>query len=320
MTPKVSPRQLRYFLVIARSGSISRASQQLHIAQPSLSQHMAALEEQLGVPLLERHARGVSLTPAGRRLFERASTILRQLELLPDEVAAMRGLPRGEVRLGLDGSIAAVIIAPLYRLVEASFPDVKVSVVTGLSSHIRQVVESRSVDLALMPNAFELPSLVSEPLYEEWFCLFGARGAFPPGRQSIRFDDIGERPLVAADHLHDQRRLIERVASARKQRLNVRYEVNDAEMTRALVRGGVAQAILPCNAFAATDSRQNVQAFKIVDPVLHRIQSIAWPAASPLIPAAEAVRQCLHDIVSRLIRDRVLRGKLPSANGGTPGS
>lgn len=311
----MTPRQLRYFVAIARAGSISQAATLLHIAQPSLSQHMAAIEDELSVPLLLRHARGVTLTPAGQRLFDRASAILRQLDHLPDEVAAVKGLPRGEVRLGMDSSIAAVVIAPLFRAMEARYPDVKISVTTGLSHQMRQLVETRSVDLALMPNAFELPSLLSEPVYEERLCLFGTRGSFPAGQRRIRFDDIGDRPLVGADRQHDQRKLIERVASSRQRVLNVRYEVNDADMTRALVRGGLAQAILPRNAFAATDGRQTVTALDIVEPVLQRIQSIAWPAGTPLTPAADATRQCLHDTVAELVSTRVLHGRLPHAAG-----
>ena len=307
----MSPRQLRYFVAIAKAGSISQAALALHIAQPSLSQHMAAIEEELGVPLLKRHARGVTLTPAGQRLFDRASAILRQLDHLPDEVSAVKGLPRGEVRLAMDGSIACVVVAPLYRAMEARCPDVRVFVTTGLSHQMRQLVEGRSVDLALMPNAFELPSLLSEPVYEEHFCLFAAKGAWSPRLRRIRFDDIGDRPLVAADRQHDQRKLIERVANARRRSLNVRYEINDAELTRALVREGLAQALLPVNAFAATDEAPSVLALDIVEPTLTRIQSLAWPAGTPLTPAADATRQCLQETVATLMEQGVLKGTLP---------
>ena len=309
----MTPRQLRYFVAIANAGSLSHAATQLHIAQPSLSQHINNLEGGLGVALFKRHARGVTLTPAGQRLFNRASTILRQLDHLPDEVAAAQGLPRGEVRLAMDGSIAAAVVVPLYKAMEARYPEVRVHVVSGLSHHMRQLVESRTVDLALMPNAFELPSLQSEPVYEERFCLFGARGSFPAQARRIRFDDIGDRALVAADHQHDQRKHIERIANARKRSLNVRYEINDADLTRAIVRGGLAQALLPRNAFAATDKGQTVQALEVTDPALSRVQSIAWPADQPLTPAADATRQCLHETVADLIGQRVLHGRLPHA-------
>jgi len=311
----VSPRQLRYFIAIAKAGSISQAALALHIAQPSLSQHMAAIEEELGVSLLKRHARGVTLTPAGQRLFDRASTILRQLDHLPDEVAAARGLPRGEVRLAMDGSIAAVVIVPLYRAMEARCPDVRVFVTTGLSHQMRQLVEGRSVDLALMPNAFELPSLLSEPVYEEHFCLFGARGSWPPRQRRIRFDDIGDRPLVAADRQHDQRKLIERVANARRRSLNVRYEINDADPPRPRFPLAGARARVAGKALAATEGGEKWRALDIVEPTLTRIQSIAWPAGAPLTPAADATRQCLQETVATLMEQGVLQGRLPHNTG-----
>ena len=116
---------------------------------------------------------------------------------------------------------------------------------------------------------------------------------------------------MAADRQHDQRKLIERVANARKRSLNVRYEINDAELTRALVRDGLAQALLPVNAFAATDGAHSVLALDIMDPPLTRIQSIAWPAGTPLTPAADATRQCLQETVAVLMERGVLQGRLP---------
>ncbi|MGE4337626.1 MAG: LysR family transcriptional regulator [Pigmentiphaga sp.] len=73
----MTPRQLKYFVAIARCGSIATAASHLHIAQPSLSQHLAALEEELGVAVFERHARGVTLTVEGQRLLERATSLVR---------------------------------------------------------------------------------------------------------------------------------------------------------------------------------------------------------------------------------------------------
>ncbi|HEX5390177.1 MAG TPA: LysR substrate-binding domain-containing protein, partial [Burkholderiaceae bacterium] len=101
------------------------------------------------------------------------------------------------------------------------------------------------------------------------------------------------------------------VANARRRSLNVRYEINDAELTRALVREGLAQALLPVNAFAATDEAPSVLALDIVEPALTRIQSLAWPAGTPLTPAADATRQCLQETVATLMEQGVLQGRLP---------
>ena len=103
------------------------------------------------------------------------------------------------------------------------------------------------------------------------------------------------------------------MAGARKRHLNVRYEVNDAELTRALVCGGLAQALLPVNAFAATIGGHQVAALEIVEPTLTRIQSIAWPMGTPLTPAADATRQCLHETVAELMAQGVFQGRLPQS-------
>ena len=79
-------RQLRYFVTIVDAGSFSRAAQVAHVAQPALSQQIADLEDQLGVSLLQRSARGVNATAAGERLYVEASAILRRVERLPEVV------------------------------------------------------------------------------------------------------------------------------------------------------------------------------------------------------------------------------------------
>ena len=103
----MTPRQLKYFVEIARTGSITTAAATLHIAQPALSHHIAAMEQELGVALLQRHARGVRLTAEGQRLWERAASILRQMERLGDDVREAGQSPRGIVRACVAGALSA---------------------------------------------------------------------------------------------------------------------------------------------------------------------------------------------------------------------
>ena len=223
----MTPRQLRYFLEIAHSGSLSLASTVLRIAQPALSQHVAALESELGVVLFERHAKGVALTPEGKRLQLRATSILDQLESLKEDVLGLSGTPRGPVRICMARSLAQVLAAPLVRHVEQAYPEIRMVMSSALSSEMRSAVESRQLDVALMPNAFELPGLYCKPLYEEGFSLFGVEAMFDRPGKTIAFSAIGQRPLAAPDRDHDLRRLIERTALDRGATLNVKYEIND---------------------------------------------------------------------------------------------
>lgn len=305
----MTPRQLKYFVTIARAGSITKAAQTLRIAQPALSQHIGSIEEEIGAPLFERHARGMKLTAEGRRLMDRADSILRQLGHLRDDVLFAGGEPRGPVRLSIAGALATTLIAPLFRTLEARFAEVRLLVSTGMSTEVRALLESRRVDLALLPNVFEIPGVQYRPVYEESFYLFGLTTMFGREAGPIRFREIGTRPLVAPDRDHDLRKLIERTAIMTACPLNVRYEMNNAELNLALVRDGLAFAIMPRSALGETGSA-GLTGREIVDPAMTRIQSIAWMADQPLSAACEAVRDTTLEVLGVLVQHGRLPGRL----------
>jgi LysR family nitrogen assimilation transcriptional regulator len=304
----VTPRQLKYFVEIARTGSITTAAATLHIAQPALSHHIAAMEQELGVPLLQRHARGVRLTAEGQRLLDRAASILRQLDRLHDDVRESAGNVHGSVSLCVVGSVAPVLAIPLLRLLGERAPRVRLQLSTGMSREARALVEARRVDLALLPVAAELSRLESVPVFEERFCLFGQDFLFEGETGPIRFADIGDRPLVAPDRDHDLRKMIERLAVAQGCALNVQYELNNPELYRRVVQEGLAFAIMPRNAFADAETF-HVQAREIVEPVIERAQSLVWMVDHPLTPAGETVRSALLDLVDRLIDEGTLKAR-----------
>jgi LysR family nitrogen assimilation transcriptional regulator len=306
---RITHRQLKYFVEIARSGSITTAATTLGIAQPALSNHIATIEEELGVVLFERHARGVKLTAEGQRLLDRAGSILRQLDRLKDDVRNGGGQPRGPVSLCIAGAVASVLAAPLYRVLESEFPDVRLLLTTGMSTEARGLVESRRVDLALMPTAFELPGLEAHGVFEEAFYLFGSSELFEGESGPIRFADIGMRPLVAPDRDHDLRKLIERTALSLNCPLNVRYELNSTELSRALVSEGLACSIMPRNAYPQL-AGSDVVAREVIEPTLTRTQSVVWAADNPLTPAGEAVRKALLQVAASLIEQGTLKARI----------
>ncbi|MCP2514750.1 LysR family transcriptional regulator [Achromobacter mucicolens] len=306
----MTPRQLRYFLEIARSGSLSLASGALRIAQPALSQHVAVLEAELGVALFERHAKGVTLTAEGKRLQQRAASILDQLESLKTDVLGAAESPRGPVRVCLARSLAQAVAAPLIRHVEQEYPDIRLLLSSALSSQVRAALQTRQLDVALMPNAFELPGLYCKPVYEEGFSLFGLEALFDRPGKTIAFSAIGSRPLVAPDRDHDLRRLVERTAVDLDCPLNVKYEINDPELNFALVRGGVAFAILPDSAGLELGlAAQAMGERRLVRPPITRTQSIVRVAQSAAGSAVLAVEQALEVVLRTLVQRGVLRGK-----------
>ena len=126
-------RQLRYFAQIVESGSLSKASRSLFVAQPALSQQLAKLEDEVGKPLLQRSARGVTPTENGLALYHHARFMMRQLDQALSIARRETGDVHGMVSIGLPATTVAAIGVPLVRNVRANFPGILLNVVEGMS-------------------------------------------------------------------------------------------------------------------------------------------------------------------------------------------
>jgi LysR family nitrogen assimilation transcriptional regulator len=308
----ISLRQLRYFIEIAQSRSFSRAADHLAVAQPALSANISALEDDLGVKLFVRHAKGVELSPAGQRLFAQAVDLLGRVEALKDQVAGRDGEPRpaGPVRLAVAGALASVLVAPLLRAVAQQHPGIALTVGEGMSSEVRMQVESGQAHLALMPSPSELQGMESLPVFEERFMLLGAVAAMRRKPRQMRFADVAKLPLAAPDRAHDLRKIIERAANAASLRLDVRYELNSAPMMVAIVKEGLAYSIMPPSACEEALAAKSVAARTVVEPELSRVQAIVWPRDRALTPAAAAIRDTLVELAGELLLQGRLHGRL----------
>lgn len=309
----ITLRQLRYFVEIARCRSFSRAAEHLSVAQPALSQNIAALEDEFGARLFERHARGVDLSPPGERLFARAVQLLASFDALKDEVDGLDPRPSGPVRLVIAGALATLVVAPLLRAMAEGFPGIDLSISEGLSSECRIQLESGQAHLALMPSASELHGMESLPLFEERFMLFGAYRAMRGLPKEMSFADVARLPLTAPDRAHDLRKVMERAAASSGVQLDVRYELNSPAMLVAVVKEGLAHAVLPHSACHEAMAAKSIAARAVTAPELTRIQALVWPHDRTLSPAAAAVRDTLVRIVDDLVTRGRLQGRLADA-------
>src|SRR3984885_3610775 len=157
-------RQLFYFVKIVEAGSFSQAARTIHVAQPALSQQIAELEASLGVPLLQRSARGVKPTVAGEKLYEEASSILRKLESLPSIVRSSTGEMRGLVSVGMPASLSTTLVGPFIETCRADHPAITLKFIDGDSEFLRDEVEKSRLDLALVYEDEFFPVVLRQPL------------------------------------------------------------------------------------------------------------------------------------------------------------
>lgn len=159
--------QLRYFLAVARTCHFSRAAEQCHVAQPSLSQQIMKLEAELDERLFERTKRQVALTPAGEILRVHAERVIEEMELARDKVREVRGLLRGRVLLGAIPTIAPYFLPARLRAFGEKYPGIEVVVHEDTTAQLSAGVLAKEIDVALLSPPVERAGLASEEFFAE---------------------------------------------------------------------------------------------------------------------------------------------------------
>jgi len=162
------------FATVARSGGITRAAGELNTVQSNVTNRIRSLEVEVGVPLFERHARGMSLTDAGRRLLPYAQQLVA---LSRDALLAARddGVPKGPLAIGSMETTAAVRLPPLLTRFHRRFPAVQLTLQTGPTAVLTQAVLESSLDGAFVAGPIDHPDLVSTFAFKEELVLLSAR-------------------------------------------------------------------------------------------------------------------------------------------------
>lgn len=147
--------QLRAFLVVAEAGTLGRACARLNVTQPALSRLMRRMEMQMGVELFERRSKGMELTSYGQALLPHAQSLVAEAGLAEEEIAALRGLSRGTVRVGALASAAATILPQAVSRLLYRWPGLRVTVLEGMTDMLAAALANRTIDLAI---ATEFPA------------------------------------------------------------------------------------------------------------------------------------------------------------------
>lgn len=289
-------RHLRYFKTVAELGSFSSAARSLGVAQPALSRHVKGLEEQLGVVLVRRGARGIQLTPHGERLLEVASGLLRQFDALPDVVGDRTNTVRGRVVVGFPTSVCAMLARPLIRAARRRLPEVQLHVVESLSGFLREWIEAGRLDICVLYDAGPGRTLHLEPLLTEELYLIGGVDAFPPGCSEVPFESLPGFRLAMPGPAHSLRQLLEARATSNGIRLDIAIEIDSLTVIKGVAETERVVTILPRGAAADEIGAGRLRACRIVSPTLSRSVSVVTSAVRDHSRACTEVARLIMEI------------------------
>jgi LysR family nitrogen assimilation transcriptional regulator len=303
-------RQLRYFARIVACGSFSRAAIELHVAQPALSHHVAKLEAELGVELLIRSTRGVVPTECGTTLLAHAKTILRHFEVAAQDVRQQAESPSGECTCGLPSSASLVLTVPLLQEAERLYPGIKLKIIENHSGYLLEWVQSGHIDLAVVYDVHDLPSVTIQPLMREDLFLAGLGGSIPVAGEEIAFADLADLPLILTSEAHGLRKLVERYAETAGCQLWIKTELDALTAIKDLVASGFGYTLLPWPAIHREVRAGTLHAARVIKPAIAREVQLATSPNWPLMRSTNLVGELISRLLVELVAQNRCRGEL----------
>jgi DNA-binding transcriptional LysR family regulator len=294
-------QRLRVLREVIAQGSFSEAASALNYTQSAVSQAIATLEAEAGVPLLERDRRGVRPTTAGERLNEHAIRILTQLEAAEAELGAIAGVTGGELRMASFPTAGATLMPLAIAAFRSAYPEVALSLVEGEPEELIPRLRDGEFDLALVFGFDGIGGLGSglrgTPLFEDPMKLALPRGHRLAGRDRITLEDLSEEAWVQTSEASACARHVVRICRAAGFEPRVSFESDDYLTVQGLVAAGVGVALIPELALSQTVSYDT--AVTELDPAPVRHVIAATRGAGVSLPAAAAMLDLLQDTARR---------------------
>jgi len=292
--------QLRYVVAVARKGNFSRAAEQCHVSQPSLSQQIQKLEEELGERLFDRMKREAKLTPHGEAFLRRAVRILEEADAAKREAADARDLLRGTVTVGVLPTIAPYLLPEVMAQFTEKFPGVEIVVQEDTTARLLKLAHGYEIDFALISRPIEDERLEVKELFPEELLL-----SLPPGhpltrKRTVAVADLERERLIVMKEGHCLGDQVLGFCDRSDVKPKISFRSAQLETIQALVAAGLGISLIP--AMAARGEREVSPEYRsLQSPIPERKIVAAWPKQRQHTRAAS---EFLKMIEARFARSR----------------
>lgn len=198
----------RIFKEVCESGSISEAAKKLYISQSAVSQAMKQLEQQCGIVLLHRTAKGVMLTGEGQILFEYASSAIDLLNAAESKMVSIKNLTYGELKIGASDTISKYMLIPILEQFSRQFPDIKLRIVNRTSIEAVSLLKSGKLDLAFVNMPIKDDDITISSYLEVNDIFVGASDIYKADNE-FSLSEIAQLPLILLEEKANSRRYVQ---------------------------------------------------------------------------------------------------------------
>ncbi|MEO1304659.1 MAG: hydrogen peroxide-inducible genes activator [Pseudomonadota bacterium] len=288
-------RQLEFLCAVADQGSFSKAAESCHVTQPTLSAAIKEVEGLLGVQLIERAARGASLTQAGEAAVERARVILSDTA---DLVSATRqaGAPlTGPFRLGAIPTIAPFLLPRTLKALREAYPKLKLYLREDQTERLLDALRSRQLDAALIALPWESTGIETMDLGDDEFLLVAPMGHTLIDQQKLSSNDLVDEDVLLLEDGHCLRDHALSVCRLPSKRDGADVTATSLPTLVHMVAGGLGVSLIPkLAADAGVTSGADVELKAFQTPMIGRRIGIAWRTGSPRTAEAQMIGEIVR--------------------------
>ena len=258
----MNDRQLRYALSVWRERSFSKAAERLNVSQPSVSEQIRGLEQELGFELFRRTGRGVLVTHKGQVFLRRANQVVDEFLDLSDAARELRGGPPVAFAMGFSSSLIPAVVPAAMTALAPLLPNVRIETITGPTRRILRLVAEERLDAGLTVEVSprDLPPGVRAERFGRVVIVLAVppRHRFARAHGPIDLSDLAEEPLIVHEPDVGYGQQIQATLAARGLRPNVRAVSDDAKTIKLMVQSGVGLALLPRSCVAAESANETI--------------------------------------------------------------
>jgi LysR family hydrogen peroxide-inducible transcriptional activator len=285
--------QLRYVVAVARTGNFSRAAEQCHVSQPSLSQQILKLEDELGERLFDRMKRVAKLTPHGEAFLRRAMQILHEVDAAKREAAEAKDSVRGVLTIGVLPTIAPYLLPEIMSRFTEKNPGVEIVVQEDTTARLLKYSLAYEIDLALVSQPIKEERLAVRYLFSEEL-LLALPGRHPlTRRSSINLRDIAGEKLIVMKEGHCLGDQVLDFCERPDWQPQISFRSAQLETIQALVSAGLGLSLIPAMA-ARKDSKKLPEYRSFHSPKPQRDIVVVWPKQRALSRAANEFLRMLE--------------------------
>ena len=288
-------QQLRYVVAVARSGNFSRAAEQCHVSQPSLSQQIQKLEDELGERLFDRMKREAKLTPHGEAFLRHAVHIIEEADAAKREAAEAKDLLHGMATVGVLPTIAPYLRPEAMVEFTEKYPGVEIVVQEDTTARLLKHLLAYEIDFALASHPIQDERLEVRELFAEEFLL-----ALPPGhpltrKRTVAISALGGERLIVMKEGHCLGDQVPGFCERRDVKPKISFRSAQLETIQALVASGLGISLIPAMA-VRRESEQVLEYRSFQPPRPERKIVAAWPRQRP---PGRAAKELLRVISAR---------------------